>query len=599
MIYRTDIDGLRALAVVSVILFHLGYLPQGYLGVDVFFVISGFLITGIVYNETKNEKFSVLKFYERRIRRIIPLLLLVSLVAFLLGLWLMLPDDLENLSQGVIASNFSFNNILMYLTSSNYWDVKNDFKPLMHTWSLGIEEQFYLLYPFLFYFFKGNRLKYIKPILFVLTFVSFILFLGQVNSAAKFYFIQYRFFELSLGGICAIQFSELKVGKIQGFFLYLSLILLVFCLLTPFLNNDISVLLTIILTSVILVIGKYYYNNKGLYKSIFTNNYITYIGSISYSLYMWHQIVFAFGRYAFLEKVTPISAIILVLITVFLSIFSYYLVENTFRNKKIMKTKTVLWFTSIIFVITSGSAFYVYTIGGVVKDFPELNLYKNQMGNKSNFLSGKSNIHIQYNEDVRKMDIPFEETEMPKVLVIGNSYGRDVVNILMESDFKDNIEINYFDINRILKDETIIDRINVADYIFFAFRKFRGKDFINEIESNYNIKIDKNKIWVFGTKDFGVSNGIYYNKVKNGTNQYETYWASMKEGVLETNKRLKSEWGERYINLIELVANEQNKVRVFTTDGKFISQDTAHLTKFGAQMYASLLRNKLDQILKL
>jgi len=113
--YRTDIDGLRAIAVISVILFHLGYLSNGYLGVDIFFVISGYLITGLVYNEVEENKFSVLKFYERRIRRIIPLVLLTTLIAFILGLIFMLPDDLENLCQSVFASNFSANNILMQM----------------------------------------------------------------------------------------------------------------------------------------------------------------------------------------------------------------------------------------------------------------------------------------------------------------------------------------------------------------------------------------------------------------------------------------------------------------------------------------------------
>ena len=155
--YRTDIDGLRAIAVISVILFHLKYISNGYLGVDVFFVISGYLITSIIYKEVESNSFSILKFYEKRIRRIIPLVLFTSFVAFILGLFFMLPDDLENLSQAVFASNFSVNNILMRITSSDYWAIKNDYKPLMHTWSLGIEEQFYLFYPFIFFFLKGKK----------------------------------------------------------------------------------------------------------------------------------------------------------------------------------------------------------------------------------------------------------------------------------------------------------------------------------------------------------------------------------------------------------------------------------------------------------
>tara|TARA_B110000046_G_scaffold86106_1_gene94179 strand:+ start:3644 stop:4450 length:807 start_codon:yes stop_codon:yes gene_type:complete len=258
-IYRTDIDGLRALAVISVILFHLGYINNGYLGVDVFFVISGYLITGIVYREVKNNKFSVLKFYERRIRRIIPLVLFTSLIAFILGVFFMLPDDLENLSQSVFASNLSVNNVLMYITSTDYWAVKNDYKPLMHTWSLGIEEQFYLLYPFVFFFLKKNKIKYILPVLILLSIFSISAFLLENNSSAKFYFIQYRFFELSIGGIAAIYFNSsnlnYKSNKSQ-YFLFLLLIILVGILLFPIkLDNDIKIILVTLITTAVLVFG--------------------------------------------------------------------------------------------------------------------------------------------------------------------------------------------------------------------------------------------------------------------------------------------------------------------------------------------------------
>ena len=159
--YRTDIDGLRAIAVLSVILFHLGYLSNGFLGVDVFFVISGYLITGLVYKEVEHNKFSILRFYERRIRRIVPLVLFTTFTAFAIGMLVMLPNDLENLCQAVIASNLSANNILMFITSADYWALHNDYKPLMHTWSLGIEEQFYLLYPVILFFLKGDRKRFI------------------------------------------------------------------------------------------------------------------------------------------------------------------------------------------------------------------------------------------------------------------------------------------------------------------------------------------------------------------------------------------------------------------------------------------------------
>ena len=157
--YRKDIDGLRALAVLPVIIFHLGYMPNGYLGVDVFFVISGFLITGIIYREVLENRFSILNFYLRRTRRIIPLVSFICVFSLLIGCFFMLPDDLENLAQSVIATNFFSNNILPVITTKNYWDILNEFKPLMHTWSLGVEEQYYLFYPLIFVFLAKKGLN--------------------------------------------------------------------------------------------------------------------------------------------------------------------------------------------------------------------------------------------------------------------------------------------------------------------------------------------------------------------------------------------------------------------------------------------------------
>jgi peptidoglycan/LPS O-acetylase OafA/YrhL len=264
--YRPDIDGLRAIAIIPVILFHLGYLSNGYLGVDVFFVISGYLITGLVYNEVVENKFSILKFYERRIRRIFPLVLFTTLIAFLLGLIFMLPDDLENLSQSVFASNFSANNILMKITSADYWAVKNDYKPLMHTWSLGIEEQFYLLYPVIFFFLNGDKKKFILPLLIFLTILSLTAFFISTDVPSKFYFLQYRFFELSFGGICAIYFSKrnlfISSSKSQ-YILYFLLSILVFLLFFDSIkSNDIKVLTTTILTAGILVLGGLHFENN-------------------------------------------------------------------------------------------------------------------------------------------------------------------------------------------------------------------------------------------------------------------------------------------------------------------------------------------------
>ena len=602
-IYRTDIDGLRALAVISVILFHLGYINNGYLGVDVFFVISGYLITGIVYREVKNGRFSVLKFYERRIRRIIPLVLFTTLIAFILGIFFMLPDDLENLSQSVFASNLSINNILMYITSSDYWAVKNDYKPLMHTWSLGIEEQFYLLYPFLFFFLKKNRIKYILPVLIFLSIFSISAFLLKENSSAKFYFIQYRFFELSIGGIASIYFNSstlnYKNNKSQ-YLLFSLLIILGGILMFPIkLDNDIKIILVTLITTGVLVFGDIHFEKNRIYKNIFSNKLISEIGKISFSIYMWHQIVFSFARYIKVNEITWGVSSILLTITLLLSICSYRFIENTFRNRKLWKTKSVLIFLSTFFVLITGASFYVYSIGGVIKDVPELGLKYEAFPEKMNFFSSTDGIQIQYNESVRSFDKPFSKSNKIKVLVIGNSFGRDFANVLFESDFIDDIEVSYFDNHRVLTDSTIVNRLNHADYIFISTRRGINKSFISEIEEKFEFTINRKKIMLVGVKDFGYSNGINYNNINSDSFNPLTYRTDMKKGVFERNNELKSIWGEQYIDLIELVSDSTEKVLVFTPDLKFISQDTVHFTKFGAIYFANLLEEKLLNIMNI
>ncbi len=588
--YRTDIDGLRAVAVISVILFHLSYLPNGYLGVDIFFVISGYLITGKIFSDVEKNKFSILRFYEKRIRRIIPLVLFTTLIAFVLGLLFMLPDDLENLSQSVFASNISANNILMKIKFADYWSVQNDYKPLMHTWSLGIEEQFYLLYPIIFYFLQGGRKKYLLPLLIFLSAISLLLFFISNNALAKFYFLQYRFFELSIGGVCAIYFSKrdtLVRFKKSQFVLLLIFSMLVFLLFFKLIiSNDLKILFTVILTASILVLGDLHFQNNSLYEALLSNKVFRGIGKISFSIYMWHHIVFAFSRYVLIEEISFYHAIILILLVVILSIASYFFIENPFRKKNFIKTKALLLVVSIAFLFLTTASLYVYMKGGIIKDVPELGI--STSNNIAQLIESQSNINIKYNEDIRILNEPFTKTHKVKVLVIGNSFGRDVANIILESSVKDWLELRYSDL--ILKsDDELITRCRNADLIFF------GSDYPTEnMKSKYSI--DMNKVWVFGLKNFGYCNGIHYNsKIKN----YSTYRTSMKTGILERNDDFKNQWAERYIDLIELVADAEGRVLVFTPQGKFISQDTGHFTKFGAAYFAELLDSKLKEIIHL
>lgn len=597
--YRQDIDGLRAYAVIAVIIFHLGFLPNGYLGVDVFFVISGYLITSIIYKGISEDNFSVKKFYIKRIRRIIPLLLFITSIAFILGLIYMLPNDLENLAQSVVASNLSLNNILMLITSSDYWAAKNEYKPLMHTWSLGIEEQYYLIYPFLLLFVSKIKLSYAKYFLLLITVFSIGLFLFYGNTASRFYLLQFRFFELSIGGFFALLFYNYTKQNLSAkYIFYISFLALILLLLIPYHNNQVLVILTTIFTVAILASGKFTYQNDLISKYFLQNKIFIYLGKISFSLYLWHQLIFAYARYSFLEQIGFFESVILVLLTFILSVFTYHIIENPFRSSIMLGTRKVLTILSITFILTTSSALYIYLIGGVYKDFPSIGLSKDDISESGfNFFSSKDNIHIRYNEDVRKLDKDFEDTkDKLKVLVIGNSYGRDVANIFLESDLKSKIELRYFEIGRISKDSTIAERWKTADVVIYAAKIYRSKNWFIEEVKKHDFKVDFEKMFCFGTKDFGYSNGIHYNRISTIDN-FSNYFGNMKDGIIEIEADLKSEWGNRYVSLLQPLLNEDNEIQIFTDEGLFISQDTLHLTKAGAIFYAEILEKKIMNIL--
>ncbi len=570
--YRKDIDGIRALAVLSVIFFHLGFLPNGYLGVDVFFAISGYLITKKIFNDLQDNSFSLIDFYLRRARRILPLVIFTSLVALITGFLVMLPDDFENLCQSVFATNLFSNNILLLITSGNYWAIVNEYKPLMHTWSLGIEEQFYLIYPFIFLlFFKKNKNRLITVLL-IFSFISLLLFFFGHDNVLKFYSIQYRFFELSFGGLSFLLFDKIRFNKIfNPILIILVLIILLFDLKLP---PEVILFLIVIFTVLLLVSG-----NKISGSSLLTGKVMVYIGKISFSLYMWHQIVLAFSRYLITNNPNVGELFIYLLLIFGLSIFSYRWIETPFRNKKKISTKPFLLIIFSFSAVACSVSFYLYSIGGIIRDVPELEIKKSDI--KFNHGSGKRNIHIEYNAKIYDLDKDFKSSDKTKVLVIGNSFARDFANILLESHLNREIEISYiYDINNC---ENAKQRISEADYIFFS--ELQMKVYLS-YRNKFNI--DTRKVWNVGTKNFGSNNGIYYNRKRD--ENYCKQRIKINHGYLESNQVYNKQWGNRFIDLIGLVIDKEQTIPIFTDDCKFISQDCEHLTKAGAVYFAKLLQ---------
>lgn len=574
--YRADIDGLRAIAVVSVVAFHFGVLATGFLGVDVFFVISGFLITGIISREYASDTFSLLDFYERRTRRIVPLVLVVCLAALLIGMPTMLPDDLENLAQSVIATNLFANNILQAITTRDYWDVVNEFKPLMHTWSLGVEEQFYLVFPVLLYWTRHSVSASIA-LLGGITLISFSLYcFANFEHYQKFYWIFFRFWELAVGGIAALFLrGRLWVHPYVPVLLIGLLLFLLFDI--PGLSDELQLLGTVLLTCGLLCSAT---DHCGLARGLLVNPLAVFIGKISFSLYMWHQLVLAYARYFWQSTFDAITAAILVLVMLFLSVVTYRWVETPFRNRQRVNTRALIAWVLTGFILTTGLSLYLYSQSGVLRDVPELGVVNDGRNPVS---------HKAYNREAHQYDKAFSDQSSsgkPKlrVLVIGDSFARDWVNVLRESTFADRLDISY--VFHPEQHTAFAQRVAEADLIFVA--RLRLRDFTA-------LELPEHKTWVVGTKNFGMSNGIFYNY--RGASYLEQR-TPMESGYYQENQRWAAYWQHRYIDLVAKVIDDKGTVPVFTPEGQFIAHDCRHFTQAGARYFAALLEPELKVVLE-
>jgi peptidoglycan/LPS O-acetylase OafA/YrhL len=349
MEYRREIDGLRAVAVLPVILYHSGsqLFKGGYLGVDIFFVISGFLITSILASDLANNKYSILKFYERRARRILPALFTVlfftSIVAFLtLG-----PEDLKSYSQSLVSVNGFASNIYFYLTSG-YFATDSEEIPLLHTWSLAVEEQYYVFFPILLSLLWFSR-KSVISVLSILSIASFVVCLILIDSdpSANFYLLPSRAWELFLGALIALNYGKLAAVKIniRQVLSSIGLVLLIISLTLLNKNLDHPGFPTLIpVTGTLLIIA---FGNGTIIEKFLSVRPLVFIGLISYSLYLWHQPIFAILRIKSLASPTDFTFLLAIVFSIFAAWLSYRFIEGPFRQKRFL-SQTYIFLLSIV-----------------------------------------------------------------------------------------------------------------------------------------------------------------------------------------------------------------------------------------------------------
>lgn len=375
MTYRPDIDGLRAVAVISVILFHLNssWLPGGFLGVDIFFVISGYLIGGILFRELSTNTFSLKNFYLRRMRRILPAFFAVVIFVLVVGGQLMVPgsDEWNNTRSSALWSVFFSGNIFS-AQNTDYFAPAVEMQPLNHLWSLGVEEQFYFLYPLILLVImfvvrsaskQGAKLN--TPVIWVLVLLTVLSFSRAFfpmsyhdTELVAYYLPHLRFGELLIGGILAVAVSNVTKeisstrANVVG---SLGLLVLVICLTISFPNKTpwfpgFAAAIPCIAAAAVIYSGL----GTNWVKKFLSNRAVVFVGKISYSLYLWHWPLLAFAHYCLGRQLTPQVQVTVAVLTVLFSIASYYLIEQPLRHRQWKFARTGLVYYVLPCLVVGG-----------------------------------------------------------------------------------------------------------------------------------------------------------------------------------------------------------------------------------------------------
>lgn len=566
-----SLDYIKGVSVLGIILYHFGFLTYGYLGVDVFLVTSGFLIIPPVIKNIGHDNFNVLTWLKKRLIRFFPLILIISSVALILGYFLMLPDDFENLSESVFATNIFGNNILQAVTVRNYWNITNEYKPLLPTWYLGVLVQLLVMFGLSFYIFNliikkaKQRLRnpYI-PFLALLTVLfgcSFFAYLFSGDSfETKFYSPFYRGWEFFLGGLVFYIADYIKIkAKLPFFILIIGLIGIFFLhFICRLLNvsgffNKITLQIIAAFLCIFLLCCKTKFS---------PHNPIVISGKMSFSLFLWHQFILAFERYLFGDDFNTVRLLTVISVICVVSVVSYKYFEKIKLSRLSSKITALTVWVMILF-----SSYYFYSVAGVVRDIKELGVTTQNPTLKRN---------TEYIDRFLNYTSPLVSDKI-KVLAIGNSFARDFLACLEEWDVKNKIEISYKSDN-----DWNDARLENCDFIFCTARKEDILPYISE-----KIKPDT-QLYGIGTKSYGKSLGPVYTRRHNS--DYYKSTIRLDKSVIRINNMLKESWGEdNYINFISLTSSNGVDMRVFTPEGMLISFDGMHLTQDGAKYYAKCI----------
>lgn len=380
MKYRAEIDGLRAVAVLSVILFHADItgFSGGYIGVDVFFIISGYLITTIIINEKEKNTFSLVQFYINRARRILPLLYLVLIFSTIVAYIVLPPLYLYYFSQSLLSAISFLSNVYFYM-KTGYFSPSSEQFPLLHTWSLAIEEQFYLIFPFLMITLWSLRKKIQFIILLSLGITSLIFsnyLISNNEIDMNFYLIFSRAWELLAGSIIALVLLNITIthswrNDLFSFFGFSLILLSVFFFTKLTVSSTLFMLIPIIGTLMIIV----YCDENTFIGKLLSTKFLVFIGLISFSLYLWHFPIFAFMKVTSTWNNSTLSVVLALIFTLVFtlvfSVFSYKYVEKLFRDRDVVSTRAFISVSLLSTLLLVSCGLWIYSNKGLSERYEE------------------------------------------------------------------------------------------------------------------------------------------------------------------------------------------------------------------------------------
>lgn len=437
--YRWDIQGLRALAVLAVVIFHIApnRLPGGYLGVDIFFVISGYLIIGFICRDVFAEKFNFTDFYVKRIKRLFPALFATVLATSVGAYFLLLPEETTVYAKSAISTLLYVSNMFFY-TQSDYFAADLELAPLLHTWSLSVEEQFYILFPILLVAIIKCKPQYLQKALISIAILSFILseYLVRTDPSLAFFISPTRFWQFIAGGLLALNIHKSGLSQltsnIMGAVGMLTLIACLFAYCEETVFPGINAIIPTLATLLVIWAG----NAESLFSRLMALPINRFFGNISYSLYLWHWPVIVFYSLAINNQYSIMANNIIILATsIVLGYLSWKYVEIPF-SKKNSRAEPQQTFITTLAISATVIAIMAFSLNGLPHRFNEQQLYFSSYMNykQPGFKSGTcfltkstADIHLYNKEECIKFD-----KNKANILLIGDSHAAHLNSALQE-----------------------------------------------------------------------------------------------------------------------------------------------------------------------